>query len=371
MRGKMVLAALVALSAALPAVAQDVVVTTDGTWQELAYAAGLVKSEISAGGTALDWSLTAEKLVSAVPGPPGWQWQTTYENGQFSMAGLYGINETAAGLTFTNLNNNDPSGIPEMFELTGSGMFPSGMGFSLIGTFDAAVSGPPTVAMQGMDVLVAGALTTAQVTLTPVTVGVDVKPCMECPDPTCSAVNLKSKGNTPIAILGSADLDVMNVDIGTLAFEGSMVRVKNNGKYQASYADVNDDAVMDLVAHFVTQDITDLDEADTEGAVSGRLNDGTLIYGSDCLRVLHAGDVDMNNIVDLADLSILAGHYGAAGAAYGDGDIDEDGTVDLADLSVLAANFGAGHVGAPAIPEPLSLGLLAAGALAVIRRRRR
>jgi hypothetical protein len=48
--------------------------------------------------------------------------------------------------------------------------------------------------------------------------------------------------------------------------------------------------------------------------------------------------------------------------------------VDWDDLQILLANFGTRSVGggAPAVtPEPATLGLLAIGALAILRRRRR
>jgi len=55
------------------------------------------------------------------------------------------------------------------------------------------------------------------------------------------------------------------------------------------------------------------------------------------------------------------------------GDTNEDGVVDAADFITLKKNFGKSvGGGAPATaPEPATLGLLAIGALAVVRRRRR
>ena len=54
------------------------------------------------------------------------------------------------------------------------------------------------------------------------------------------------------------------------------------------------------------------------------------------------GDVDGDNDVDLADLSVLLANFGTPSAAtLADGDLDGDGDVDLADLSVMLSNFGA------------------------------
>jgi len=53
------------------------------------------------------------------------------------------------------------------------------------------------------------------------------------------------------------------------------------------------------------------------------------------------GDLDGDNDVDLADLSILLANYGVtSGATYEDGDLDGDGDVDLADLSELLSHYG-------------------------------
>ena len=53
------------------------------------------------------------------------------------------------------------------------------------------------------------------------------------------------------------------------------------------------------------------------------------------------GDLNGDNVVDLADLSVLLGHFGtASGATPADGDLDGDGDVDLTDLSVLLSRFG-------------------------------
>jgi hypothetical protein len=58
--------------------------------------------------------------------------------------------------------------------------------------------------------------------------------------------------------------------------------------------------------------------------------------GSTCF-----GDLNGDNQVNLADLSLLLAHYGAtSGASYADGDLDGNGTVDLADLSELLSRYG-------------------------------
>jgi hypothetical protein len=84
------------------------------------------------------------------------------------------------------------------------------------------------------------------------------------------------------------------------------------------------------------------------------------------------GDVNGDFVVDAADYIILKQNFGMTDAGWSDGDFNLNGTVDWDDLQLLMANFGTRSIGgAPAIPEPATLGLLAIGALAILRRRRR
>ena len=92
----------------------------------------------------------------------------------------------------------------------------------------------------------------------------------------------------------------------------------------------------------------------------------------------HPGDaVGLDGKVDVFDLVALANHYGRPGSwEWADGDfngsIDGLREVDVFDLVILANNYGWGTGGGgAAVPEPMTMGLLAVGAVAMIRRRRR
>ena len=53
------------------------------------------------------------------------------------------------------------------------------------------------------------------------------------------------------------------------------------------------------------------------------------------------GDLDYDNVVKLADLAQLLGHYGmTSGASYSEGDLNGDGDVDLSDLAELLGHYG-------------------------------
>ena len=83
------------------------------------------------------------------------------------------------------------------------------------------------------------------------------------------------------------------------------------------------------------------------------------------------GDADGDGDVDAADYIALKTNMGQpTGATTAQGDFDGDGDVDWYDLQILQGNYGAGSAGASTIPEPATLGLLAIGAVAVLRRRR-
>jgi hypothetical protein len=111
-------------------------------------------------------------------------------------------------------------------------------------------------------------------------VGVDVKPGGE---PNC--LNTDGNGVIPVAILGSADFDVTEIDTSTLDFAGTPMRVRGNGNQQCSIEHLDDDGHPDLTCQFV-DDPTAWRPGDAMAAVSGELFDSTPFYGEDsiCIR---------------------------------------------------------------------------------------
>ena len=81
------------------------------------------------------------------------------------------------------------------------------------------------------------------------------------------------------------------------------------------------------------------------------------------------GDINGDAKIDVGDLGILAAYYGTAqNTQWSMGDMNGDGKVDVGDLGILAANYGYNY-NVTAVPEPLSLLLLALGGV-IIRRRK-
>ena len=84
------------------------------------------------------------------------------------------------------------------------------------------------------------------------------------------------------------------------------------------------------------------------------------------------GDYDLNLQVNAGDLSILTDTFGATTLGWAFGDANGDMSVDAMDLAILGANFGFMSAGGAEqqVPEPATLGLLAIGFAAILRRRR-
>ena len=118
----------------------------------------------------------------------------------------------------------------------------------------------------------------------PIPVAIDIKPGGY---PNC--INISNTGVIPVAILGSADFDVRDIDVSTLQFAGLTVRVKPNGSLQCSVEDVSGDFTSlegapdgfeDLVCQFL-DDESNWTPGDSMATLTGSLYDGTLIEGED------------------------------------------------------------------------------------------
>jgi hypothetical protein len=116
----------------------------------------------------------------------------------------------------------------------------------------------------------------------------DIHPT-SCPNP----VNVKSRGVTPVAILGSEDIDVQDIDVASLLLEGvppirhgySDVATPFDGEL-CDCSEEGPDGWMDLTLKFSTQDFVAAIgwvEGPLEVTLTGVLLDGTPFAISDCI----------------------------------------------------------------------------------------
>ncbi len=113
-------------------------------------------------------------------------------------------------------------------------------------------------------------------------INIDIKPG---DGESLAPINPKSKGKIPVALLGSRDFSVFDVNVTSLTFghTGDEASLSKCGGRE----DVNDDGVLDLVCHFDNQ-LAGFSAADEEAILKGKLDDGRLFEGRGRLKVVPA-----------------------------------------------------------------------------------
>jgi hypothetical protein len=108
---------------------------------------------------------------------------------------------------------------------------------------------------------------------------IDIKPCS---DP--NSINRKANGVTPVAVLGSIDFDVTNIDPSLVEFAGA-------APLTWTFEDVGqdcgeNDSFMDLLFLFKTQEL-EFEGDSVEGYLIGYLKNGEFFWGMDTVKILH------------------------------------------------------------------------------------
>ena len=111
------------------------------------------------------------------------------------------------------------------------------------------------------------------------TVDIDIKPGS---DPNC--FNINGHGVIPVAVLGSGDFEVSQIDLASLSFGGLAVRVRGNKGPLCSHEYSNNDDYLDLVCHF-EDDSTSWSTGNGEATVTGNLHDGSSFEGTDSICI--------------------------------------------------------------------------------------
>jgi hypothetical protein len=114
-----------------------------------------------------------------------------------------------------------------------------------------------------------------------INVSIDIKP-----ESRSNVINIDWEGGLPVAIFGSEHFNVRDIDPATLELKGLKVKtVGKSDKRLAHYEYVNHDGYEDLVVQFDHGDNA-FSLGDTTAELTGKLYDGTLITGSDSVRVV-------------------------------------------------------------------------------------
>ena len=116
--------------------------------------------------------------------------------------------------------------------------------------------------------------------LSTVAIAIDIKPGS---DPNC--FNINGSGVIPVAMLGSADFDVLEIDTLTLFFAGLEVRIRGKKGPLCHGEDTNGDGFLDLVCQFEDDASIWTPDSSSEATLAGTLFDGTQFEGTDSICV--------------------------------------------------------------------------------------
>lgn len=119
------------------------------------------------------------------------------------------------------------------------------------------------------------AITTSEVIVT-----IDIKPSSDD-----NSVNIGSNGVVPVAILSEPGFDATTVDPTTVSLAGADVRLKGKGTPMYALIDVNADGLLDIEVKVSTEAL-ELSDGDTEATLTAQTYDGTVVVGSDSIRVV-------------------------------------------------------------------------------------
>jgi hypothetical protein len=109
-------------------------------------------------------------------------------------------------------------------------------------------------------------------------VSIDVKPGSF---PSC--FNSDGKGSIPVAILGTASLDVTLIDPSTLKLDDQPVKTHKRGTPLFDIDDINGDGIDDMVIKFKDKEVYSM--SDTVATLTGQLFDGQPIEGTDSICI--------------------------------------------------------------------------------------
>ncbi|MHC4985120.1 MAG: dockerin type I domain-containing protein [Planctomycetota bacterium] len=81
------------------------------------------------------------------------------------------------------------------------------------------------------------------------------------------------------------------------------------------------------------------------------------------------GDFNLDGLVNATDLAVMQSHFGTWPRGWAHGNANCDDIVNATDLAIVEANFGYVAPAGAVVPEPVTMSLLAAGGVALLKRR--
>jgi hypothetical protein len=117
------------------------------------------------------------------------------------------------------------------------------------------------------------------VTPRPVEVEIDVRP-----GSSRNLIFVDSRGNVPVAILGSHALDVTGIDLSSVRFGPEAASAVRG---QGHFRDTNGDGLTDLVLYFAVRE-SGIRAGDTEASLTGMTYGGERFQGNDHILAIGA-----------------------------------------------------------------------------------
>lgn len=163
-----------------------------------------------------------------------------------------------------------------------------------------------------------------------------------------STLNLKSKGRWITAYIELPEgYDVGDIDVSTIVLNDTIPAEM----HPTGIGDKDGDGIPDLMVEFdraIVQSFIysqGISYGDVALTITGELFDGTPFEGTYTIRVIFAGDVNNDEVIDIFDIGVVSAHWhsGPPTGPLGydsSSDLNNDEAIDIFDIGILSVNWG-------------------------------